>query len=138
MINSEIITGLSDYFKRVDEEIERMENHKVSRLLEYLNVPKYSEAFISIEKVLKWDNIGVYLPESIFKTIDFKALAIPKKVTFHCNIHDGRIYIFNQKIESEFPYPAKRDRLSYIKDFNQDVNIKFPFYAADFLKDKLK
>jgi hypothetical protein len=138
MINLEIITGLSNYFKRIDEEIERMENHKVSRLLEYLNIPKFSENCISIEKILKWDNIGIYLPASIFMTINFDLLVIPKKVRFHCNNHDDSIYIFNQKIEDTFPYPAKMDRAKYIKEFNEDIKFDFPFYAADFLKNQLK
>jgi len=136
-MNLESITELSNHFKMVDNEIQRMENHKIEKLLKFLNVPEKGENLISIEECLKWERIGIYLPERIFNTINFDLLTLPKKVKFHSNLHDDKIYIFNQNNQEHFPYPAKMDRINFIKNYMQDVKIEFPFHSIDFLKSEM-
>lgn len=137
-MNLDSITELSNHFKMIDSEIQRMENHKIEKLLKLLNVPEKGENLISIEVCLKWNNIGIYLPEKIFKTINFELLTLPKKVKFHSNRYDDNIYVFNQLAERSWPYPARMDRKNYINDLSKmsDYKIDFPFYALSLLKNE--
>lgn len=126
----EIITELSNHFKMIDDEIQRMENYKIEKILKFLNVPEKGENTISIEECLKWGIIGIYLPSAIFKTINFDLLTLPKKIKFHSNMYDDKIYIFNQMNESRWPYPAKMDKYNFLNDLSKiDLKVDVPFFA---------
>ena len=115
MITKEILEQMLDEFELIGKQRKYYEDQPIISILRLFGVPEHqSENLKCIPDFLEYDNIMILMPKSVYDTIDFTKLYLPKRLRFHPNIGgDEWIIIGNydikpQKIEIKFDYNYNR------------------------------
>jgi hypothetical protein len=76
------------------ELLDKYQDKAITSILQFLDIPNYSsDNIMGIPDFLKYDFIYVYLPASLYKTIDWGIMQLPARLNFRPNHMGNQITI---------------------------------------------
>lgn len=118
MITKNDLDQLIEGLEMLDKQRKFYEDQSIISILKIFGIPEHkSESIKSIPDFLEKDNILIWMPKSVWETIDFTKLTIPKKLKFTINPFADEWQIIgvndfdNQRMTIEFP---KVERLGFV------------------------
>jgi hypothetical protein len=100
MITKKILEQMQSQLEIMDNHRKFYENQQITSILKYFGIPENkSESIKSISDYLEFDLILIFMPNSVFKTIDFSKLFLPEKIKFVTNYNNESWIILGQNRE---------------------------------------
>lgn len=86
MITKNDLEQLNQYFQMLDKQRKILEDNAIISVLRSLGLPAHkSDSMMGIPDFIEKDNIYIWMPKSVYATIDFSKLSIPNRLTFTMN-----------------------------------------------------
>jgi len=97
MITLQDLEKMHSHLKMLDYQRKFYENQQVTAVLQYFGIPDHkSESIKSIADYLEFDIILIYMPNSVYDTIDFSKLFLPEKLKFIPNGNENDWFLLGK------------------------------------------